>query len=64
MRTTINIDDELLQEAMELTGIREKTKLIDLALTLVVQRESARRLAKMGGTEPDIKPIPRRRPSF
>ncbi|MDB5367821.1 MAG: hypothetical protein JWM77_3748 [Rhodospirillales bacterium] len=61
MRTTIAIDDELLASAQMLTGIREKSALVRAALTLLVQRESARRLARMGGTEPDLQPIPRRR---
>ena len=63
MRTTINIDDELLARAMELTGIKEKTTLVRVAIEGLVQRESAKRLAKLGGTEKDLKPIPRRRSS-
>ena len=61
MRTTINIDDDLLREAMELTGVKEKTTLVRMGLELIVQRESARPLARLGGTEKDLKPIPRRR---
>lgn len=62
MRTTINIDDELLSTAQRLTGINEKTQVIHEALRALIQRESARRLARLGGTEPQLKPIPRRRP--
>lgn len=61
MRTTINIDDELLSAAQRLTGINEKTQVIHEALRALIQRESARRLARLGGTEPQLKPIPRRR---
>lgn len=61
MRTTINLDDELLDDAKRLTGIKERTALIHEALRLLVQRESSRRLAKLGGTQPQLKPIPRRR---
>jgi Arc/MetJ family transcription regulator len=64
MRTTINIDDELLEQAQELTGIKERTALIHEGLRRLIQQESARRLAKLGGTMPDLKPIPRRRPKF
>ncbi len=62
MRTTINIDEELLSTAQRLTGINEKTQVIHEALRALIQRESARRLARLGGTEPQLKPIPRRRP--
>ena len=62
MRTTVNLDDELLKKAQELSGIKERTELIHEGLRRLVQQESARRLARLGGTEPDIKPIPRRRP--
>ncbi len=61
MRTTINIDDELLAEAQQLTGITEKTALIREGLRTLIQRESARRLARLGGTEPQLKEIPTRR---
>jgi len=61
MRTTLNIDDELLAEAMRLTGIKEKTALVHAGLKALVSRESARRLALLGGTQKDLKPIPRRR---
>ncbi len=61
MRTTLNIDDELLEKASRMTGIEEKTKLLKLGLEALIERESARRLAKLGGTERQLKPIPRRR---
>lgn len=62
MRTTVTIDDELLADAVEFTGIEEKSVLINRALEALVQREAARRLARMGGTQPGLKYIPRRRP--
>lgn len=61
MRTTLNIDDDLLAKAMQLTGIKEKTALVHAGLKALVSRESARRLALLGGTQKDLKPIPRRR---
>jgi Arc/MetJ family transcription regulator len=61
MRTTIALDDELIRQAQQYTGITEKAALIKMALTQLVQREAARRLAALGGTMPDLKPIPRRR---
>lgn len=54
MRTTLNLDDELMAEAAELTGITEKTALVRTALESLVQREAARRLALLGGTMPDL----------
>ena len=63
MRTTVTLDDELLATAQEFTGVAEKSALIREALKALVQREAARRLALLGGTEPDAKPIPRRRPA-
>jgi len=62
MRTTINLDDGLLERATELTGISERTALVHEGLRALVERESARRLARLGGSEPDLRPIPRRRP--
>jgi len=62
MRTTLNIDDALLRDAQRLSGIREKTALIHHALQMLIARESAKRLAALGGTERRLKPIPRRRP--
>ncbi len=61
MRTTLNIDDELLTRAAEMTGTTEKTKLVRLGLEALIARESAKRLARMGATEKQLKPIPRRR---
>lgn len=61
MRTTVTLDDELLKDAQELSGITDKSALIKFALTALVQRESARRLALLGGTEPQLEDIPRRR---
>ena len=62
MRTTVVLDDDLLAEAQRLTGVKEKTALIREGLTALIERESARRLARLGGTEPDLGPIARRRP--
>ena len=61
MRTTLNLDDSLIEEAKELTGIEERTALIHEGLRLLIARESARRLAKLAGSEPQLLPIPRRR---
>ena len=61
MRTTIALDDELVRKAQEYTGVKEKTALVREALTALVQREAARRLAAMGGSVPDFPDIPRRR---
>lgn len=63
MRTTVTIDDDLLANAMELTGIAEKSALMNAALQALVHREAARRLARMGGTQPGLEYIPRRRPA-
>ncbi|HQR88223.1 MAG: DUF2191 domain-containing protein [Caulobacter sp. 12-67-6] len=62
MRTTLALDDELLARAIDLTGIEEKTALVREALNALVERESARRLARLGGSQPDLKAAPRRRP--
>jgi Arc/MetJ family transcription regulator len=61
MRTTLNIEDELLNKAAKLTGIREKTSLVRLGLEALIARESGKRLAKLGGTEKKLEMIPRRR---
>ncbi len=61
MRTTLNIDDRLLAEAQRITGIAEKAKLVRAGLQALIERESARRLAKLGGSEPQLKSTPRRR---
>lgn len=63
MRTTLNIDDDLLARARELTNITTKPALIREALRALVERESARRLARLGGSQPDLQPVPRRRPA-
>jgi Arc/MetJ family transcription regulator len=64
MRTTITIDDELLAAAMRYTGLKEKSAVVREALKVYVQREAARRLALLGGTEPQLKRPPRRRPKL
>jgi Arc/MetJ family transcription regulator len=61
MRTTLNIDKELLDNAAKLTGIKEKTSLVRLGLEALIERESSKRLAKLGGTEKDLEMIARRR---
>jgi Arc/MetJ family transcription regulator len=60
MRTTLNLDDDLIADARALTGITEKSALIRAALKALIERESARRLARLGGTEPGLIRIPRR----
>jgi hypothetical protein len=62
MRSTLNIDDEMLRKASELTGEKEKTALVRMGLEALIARESARRLAQLGGTEPRLSPARRRRP--
>lgn len=62
MRTTIALDDDLVVKAQAFTGLTEKSALVREALKALIERESARRLARLGGSEPDLKPIPRRRP--
>jgi Arc/MetJ family transcription regulator len=61
MRTTLNLEDELVARAAELTGIKEKTSLVRLGLEALIARESAKRLAALGGTEKNLEMIPRRR---
>ncbi|MEO6325157.1 MAG: type II toxin-antitoxin system VapB family antitoxin [Thermoanaerobaculia bacterium] len=61
MRTTLNLDDALLGEAQKLTGMTERTALIHAGLHALIQREAARRLALLGGTEPGARLTPRRR---
>ena len=63
MRTTLSLDDHLLDQAQLMTGLKEKSALIREALKALIERESARRLALLGGTEPNIEAPPRRRPS-
>jgi Arc/MetJ family transcription regulator len=61
MRTTIALDDDLVRTAQQFTGVEEKTALVREALKALIERESARRLAALGGTMPGLKKIPRRR---
>jgi len=61
MRTTVTLDDQLLAKAEQLCGHLERTALLKEALGALIQRESARRLAALGGSEPHLEPIPRRR---
>jgi Arc/MetJ family transcription regulator len=61
MKTTLNIEDKLLDRASKLTGIKEKTSLVRLGLEALIAKESAKRLAKLGGTEKKLDVIPRRR---
>jgi Arc/MetJ family transcription regulator len=61
MRTTLNIDDALLLRAAKLTGVSEKTSLVRMGLEALVAAASARRLADLGGSEPRLRPTPRRR---
>jgi Arc/MetJ family transcription regulator len=63
MKTTLNIDDALLAEAERLTGVAEKTALVRAGLEALVAREKARRLARLGGSEPHLRTAPRRRSS-
>lgn len=61
MRTTLALDDELVAKAQAFTGVKEKSALIREALKALIERESARRLVRLGGSEPDLKVAPRRR---
>ncbi len=61
MRTTVTLDDNLLEEAQRLTGLTHRKDLIQEALKALIARESARRLARLGGSEPEVEPIERRR---
>ena len=63
MRTTVNLDDSLLIKAQSLSGLKERSALLREALTALIQRESARRLAQLGGSEPQLQDIHRRRES-
>jgi hypothetical protein len=63
MRTTLIIDGDLLERAKELTGIREKTALVRAGLEALIAREAGKRLAALGGTQPEMASIPRRRPA-
>ncbi len=64
MRTTLILDEELVERAKDLTGVDEKTALVRAGLQALIARESARRLAALGGSDPDLPSIPRRRPEF
>jgi hypothetical protein len=61
MRTTLIIDEALLERARELTGIQEKTALVRAGLEALIAREAGKRLASLGGKQPNMKSIPRRR---
>lgn len=61
MRTTLNIDDDLIKRASNMTGEKEKTALVRRGLEALISLESAKRLSKLGGTERALRPIPRRR---
>jgi len=62
MRTTLALDDDLVAKAQAFTGLKEKSALVREALTALIERESARRLARLGGSEPEAVAAPRRRP--
>ena len=62
MRTTLNIEDKLIESASELTGIKEKTELVKLGLEALIAKESSKRLAKLGGTEKNLS-VTRKRPT-
>jgi Arc/MetJ family transcription regulator len=62
MRTTLALDDDLVAKAQAFTGLKEKSALIREALKALIERESARRLARLGGSEPELATTPRRRP--
>jgi Arc/MetJ family transcription regulator len=61
MRTTLNIEDNLMDKASKMTGIKEKTALVKLGLEALIARESGKRLAILGGTQKQLKAIPRRK---
>jgi Arc/MetJ family transcription regulator len=63
MRTTLALDDELVAKAQAFTGLKQKSNLVRAALKALIERESARRLARLGGSEPDMDFPPRLRPS-
>jgi Arc/MetJ family transcription regulator len=62
MRSTLNIDEHLVEEARRLTGIKEKTALVKAGLEALIAREVGRRLIALGGTQPHLEAVPRRRP--
>ena len=61
MRTTLNLDEELVREAQRISGVKGRTAVIHEGLRALIERESARRLARLGGTEPELEAPPRRR---
>jgi hypothetical protein len=63
MRTTLNIEDSLIENASVLTGIKEKTTLVKLGLQALIEREAGKRLARLGGTEKELTMVPRRKTS-
>ncbi len=64
MRTTLNIEDDLLAKAQRVSGLKERTALVHEGLKALIERESARRLARLGGTEPQLRRAPRRQPKL
>jgi Arc/MetJ family transcription regulator len=60
MRTTLNIEDDLLAKAQRVSGLKERTAVVREGLKALIERESARRLARLGGTEPQLRRVPRR----
>lgn len=62
MRTTVNLDEDLLEQAQRMTGLTERGALLRAGLVALIERESARRLARLAGSEPQLEDIPRRRP--
>jgi Arc/MetJ family transcription regulator len=63
MRTTVTLDDTLVSRAADLSGVTERGALLREALKALIERETARRLARLGGTEPDLTAAPRHRPA-
>lgn len=63
MRTTLALDDDLVAKAQAFTGVKEKSALVREALKALIEREAARRLARLGGSEPLLAPVSRRRPA-
>jgi len=63
MRTTLIVDNELMEKAREITGVDEKTALVREGLKALIAAEAAKRLAALGGSEPELRPVPRRRPT-
>ena len=61
VKTTLHIDEQLVEEAQRLTGIGQKTALVRESLRALIERESARRLARLGGSEPQLQSVPRRK---